>query len=442
MTELTAREQLMLEMVNRARLDPLAEASRLGIALNAGLAAGQLDGVAKQPLAPNELLRQAAFDHSTWMLANDIFSHTGAGASDAGDRMTAAGYNFTGSWTWGENIAWSGSTAAINGDAYTIELADNLFRSAPHRVNILDGDFRELGTGIAQGRFLSGGTNYNALMGTQNFATSGPNVFVTGVAINDADGDNFYDIGEARAGVIVTVTIGGVTAGSDSTATAGGYSVGVAGGTAGITFSGGPLAAAVSVTVATGGSNVKVDLIGDHEIASSQSIVLGDGAYDLVLLGNAAISGTGNVFANVLVGNRGSNGLAGLDGNDVLVGGGGRDYLAGGTGHDVFDFNTVSESGRKAGLRDRIVDFAHGQDDMNVAGIDANLMKAGNQAFVWRGGAAFNGHAGQLRFVLSNQAGTANDHTFVYGDINGDKKPDFQIELDGLQRLTAGDFVL
>jgi hypothetical protein len=47
---LTAAEQLQLELINRARLDPVAEAARLGIDLNEGLAAGTISAAAKQPL--------------------------------------------------------------------------------------------------------------------------------------------------------------------------------------------------------------------------------------------------------------------------------------------------------------------------------------------------------------------------------------------------------
>jgi hypothetical protein len=45
--------------------------------------------------------------------------------------------------------------------------------------------------------------------------------------------------------------------------------------------------------------------------------------------------------------------------------------------------------------------------------------------------------AGQLRIDTSH-AGT----TSVYGDTNGDKIADFQIELVGTQPLTSSDFVL
>jgi len=99
MAELTAHEQLLIELVNRARLDPAGEAARYGIDLNDGLAAGTITAAPKQPLAPNPNLATAAQGHSQWMLDNDVFSHTGAGGSDPEDRMRGAGYAFTG-WFW------------------------------------------------------------------------------------------------------------------------------------------------------------------------------------------------------------------------------------------------------------------------------------------------------------------------------------------------------
>ena len=64
---LSAAEQLLIEMINRMRLDPEGEAERFGIDLNEGLAAGTLDGSARQVLAPNELLHDAADAHGAWM---------------------------------------------------------------------------------------------------------------------------------------------------------------------------------------------------------------------------------------------------------------------------------------------------------------------------------------------------------------------------------------
>jgi len=89
------------------RADPSAEAARLGISLNEGLAAGTISTAAKQPLAINPNLTDSAGKHSQWMIDNDLFSHY-EGATGPQQRMSAAGYSFSGSWTSGENIAWRG----------------------------------------------------------------------------------------------------------------------------------------------------------------------------------------------------------------------------------------------------------------------------------------------------------------------------------------------
>jgi serralysin len=102
MAQPTAYDQYMLELINQARANPAAMASKLGIDLNQGLSAGTISAAAKQPLAFNLDLIDAAHKHSAWMLATDTFSHTGAGGSNPGARMKAEGY--TGS-SWGENIA-------------------------------------------------------------------------------------------------------------------------------------------------------------------------------------------------------------------------------------------------------------------------------------------------------------------------------------------------
>src|SRR4051812_36432660 len=56
----TANEQLMVELINRARANPAVEAARLGIDLNEGLSAGTISTAAKQPLAINPNLTDGA----------------------------------------------------------------------------------------------------------------------------------------------------------------------------------------------------------------------------------------------------------------------------------------------------------------------------------------------------------------------------------------------
>jgi hypothetical protein len=58
----SALEQYMVELINRARANPAAEAARYGIDLNEGLAAGTISAKAKQPLAisPNLIVSSRA----------------------------------------------------------------------------------------------------------------------------------------------------------------------------------------------------------------------------------------------------------------------------------------------------------------------------------------------------------------------------------------------
>ena len=88
-------EQYLVELINRARANPAAEAARFGIDLNEGLPAGTISTAPKPPLAVNPFLTDAARGHSQWMLDHDVFSHTGAGGSTPTQRMQAAGYVLT-----------------------------------------------------------------------------------------------------------------------------------------------------------------------------------------------------------------------------------------------------------------------------------------------------------------------------------------------------------
>src|SRR5271163_4145505 len=73
----TADEQYQLELINRARANPAAEAARFGIDLNEGLAAGTISSSPLPPLAFNPDLVQAAQDYTTALLgAYNYFDHS------------------------------------------------------------------------------------------------------------------------------------------------------------------------------------------------------------------------------------------------------------------------------------------------------------------------------------------------------------------------------
>lgn len=137
---------------------------------------------------------------------------------------------------------------------------------------------------------------------------------------------------------------------------------------------------------------------------------------------------------DLIFGFDGNDDLIGMTGLDTLNGGLGADTLSGGGAADTFDFNSVAES--TTASRDVIADFGVGGADLvDLSGIDANTVNAGNQAFNFIGSAGFSA-AGQLRFATNGTNG------FVLGDVNGDGVEDLNILLLGVTSMTAGDFIL
>jgi Ca2+-binding RTX toxin-like protein len=325
MANVTAQEQLMLELLNRARLDPEGEANRFGIDVTDGLPGGAVTLGPKQPLAMNPMLVAAARGHSQWMLDVDVFSHTGAGGSAANQRMAGAGYVFTGSNGWGENLAWGGvSPGPVDLTQSIFDHHQGLFLSPGHRRNILDDDYREIGVGQREGLFFDEAVNWTASMLTQKFAYSGTARFVTGVAYNDSVDDDFYGVGEGVGSVSVSAG-----AARTSTAAAGGYELALAAGQHAVQIG------AVTVALTLGGENIKLDVVNGSEVWTNASIRLQSAATMVTLLGVADSDVVGWSGTDILRGNLGANFLDGVDGNDSVFGNAGNDTLVGGIGADT-----------------------------------------------------------------------------------------------------------
>ena len=343
---LTAAEQFLLELTNRARLDPAGEAARNGIDLNAGLTAGTISTQSKQVLASNADLDAAASAHSLWMLKQDVFSHTGDGGSSPGDRATAAGYDWT---AMGENIGFTGTTGTLNLQAAVEQIHNALFVSSGHRVNMLNATYTEAGMAAEVGIFTQGGLSYNAAMVTEMFGTTGSTVFLTGVAYTDSDLDKFYSMGEARAGV--TFSAQGQ---STLTATAGGYGIGLTATPAlAVTGQAGSLAFSATVNLSLG--NVKLDVVDGSWFYTSGSITLGTGIQNVRLLGVMGLSANGSDAANQITGNAGANTLHGYGGHDSLMSGGGNDRLYGDVGNDTISGDVGNDLLRGGAGLDRLL---------------------------------------------------------------------------------------
>ncbi|MHA6731517.1 M10 family metallopeptidase C-terminal domain-containing protein [Devosia sp. A369] len=147
---------------------------------------------------------------------------------------------------------------------------------------------------------------------------------------------------------------------------------------------------------------------------------------------------TGTNGNDTIDGRGGNDTLSGGNGDDIVIGGTGRDTLTGGAGNDVFQFKAVNEMGTRAGYRDVITDFKQGADKIDLSAIDANSRVAGNQAFSFVAGddTIFNKKPGEIAWH------TEKGITVIQGDINGDGRHDFEIQLTGHIQLTEGDFIL
>jgi uncharacterized protein YkwD len=110
--------------------------------INAQRTAQSLSPVTEQPL-----LSKASAAYSALMVAQHYFGHVSPDGSELTDRLTDVGYlGQPGSWMVGENIAWGESYLATPG-----EIVNAWMNSPPHRANILNGDYEEIGLGIALG---------------------------------------------------------------------------------------------------------------------------------------------------------------------------------------------------------------------------------------------------------------------------------------------------
>lgn len=387
----TAAEQYGIELMNRARLNPLGEAARYHVGLNDGLAPGTVTSGVKQVLAPQALLDRAAEGHSAWVIATDIFSHY-EGTVDPGARMMAEGYVFTGfgGWAWAENMALASLGGALTADSVIDFHQQTLMQSPLHRAAMLGDAYREIGYAQVVGNY----TGVTASMVTEDFASRNTISYVTGVAYNDSDHNQFYSIGEGQSGVGFAIH-GALDAAT--TAVEGGYAVLA------------PQAAAVTVDVGTVGSvildltsgNVKLDLVNGTSLWSSGNTTLVSGVNEVGLLGVGALNLTGNAAGNLLHGNAGTNVIRADAGADIVDGAAGNDRIWGGTGNDKL---------YGGGGTDQISGDAGNDKLFGGDGADRLDGGAGNDAMI--GGAG----ADVFQFVNGSDVDRALDFNAAQGD--------------------------
>ncbi|MEO1198004.1 MAG: hypothetical protein AAFX39_02040, partial [Pseudomonadota bacterium] len=211
----------------------------------------------------------------------------------------------------------------------------------------------------------------------------------------------------------------------------------------------------IDIKAPGGTRKVEVDLGGgkdrltsDDDVSQRQDVAGGNGADRITTgKGNDTIRGgdggdrldgqsgrdtlRGNDGGDTLRGGNGADELTGGSGNDTLRGEKGKDTLTGGSGKDTFDFNARSDSGTTGSSRDDITDFSRGEDDV----IDLRDLVSGRLDF--RGDRNFQrNNDKQLRLE-----DTGRDIR-VEIDFNGDRRSDFEIDVEDISRLRDSDFLL
>jgi serralysin len=191
---------------------------------------------------------------------------------------------------------------------------------------------------------------------------------------------------------------------------------------------------------------IEANVSGNDLVVSTVSFSLaGQYVERLTLDGAADINGTGNSFANEIVGNAGDNTLDGSSGNDtidgsggidILNGGTGNDTLTGGTGGDFFVFNSALNASTNV---DTITDFNVAGDTIWIdnavfLGLADGALAAG--AFT----ANADGNAGDSSDRIIYETDTGNLYFDADGTGAGAKV--LFAKLDAGLALTNSDFVV
>ena len=214
----TAEEQLYLELINRARMDPPAEGVRIAATtdldvlsayhyFNVDLAMLQREFsaiAAQPPLAPNACLFVSARRHSAWMLATATQSHNETNPVNTPfSRMLAAGYTYKSA---AENIYATAKSTWFGHVGFEVDWGvgtGGMQYPRGHRTNIHSANYREIGVGVSNGTNGAVGPQ----LVTQDFGATATNpTFGTGVAYYDLNANDCYDPGEGIAGLTVNVS--------------------------------------------------------------------------------------------------------------------------------------------------------------------------------------------------------------------------------------------
>ncbi len=218
--EPTPEETLILELINRFRSDPKAEAARL-VAPGSSVPAYARNSVdwkmftdemnalkAAPPLVFNLELLDAARRHSHYMILNELThvedpAKPGFYGVNFGDRCTKSGYKI--GFASGENAFRDPPNIRGSHAGFVVDHGEGPGGMQPargHRANLINAEFREVGcSAVPHGKSFTVTHDF----GTRKTRLAG------GVIYIDKNNDNFYDVGEGLGGVTITSSDGAST---------------------------------------------------------------------------------------------------------------------------------------------------------------------------------------------------------------------------------------
>jgi Ca2+-binding RTX toxin-like protein len=320
--------------------------------------------VGAPPLLLELNLNEAAEGHTEWMLSVDTFSHTGIGGSSPGTRMSNAGFDFSGSWGWAENIAGRTISSPSGYADEVMGLHTQLMNSTGHRNNILNPSLEYIGIGIEIGEYK--GSTW--AMVTQKFARTDGSVDLDSGTGSTAPPSNQPTSGDdVLAGTNGNDVIAGL-AGNDAISGGGGNDR-LNGGLGADRLDGG--AGNDEADYGSAASSVRADLA---DSGTNTGEAQGDSYVGVENL-------RGSNFGDVLAGDSGANYLWGGQGDDQLFGRGGNDVVDGGTGNDTISGGSGNDTIIGGKGYDRVTGdagtdvfrFAIGDDTMTITDFEPGV---------------------------------------------------------------------
>ncbi|MBN9400005.1 MAG: hypothetical protein J0I17_07510 ['Candidatus Kapabacteria' thiocyanatum] len=270
----SAEEVYMLELINRARMDPAAEGVRLMDTDDSTVqAVYRRLGIDKEatrkafatypkrpPLAFTALLSVLARSQTSDMVNNGYIGHVNSRGENLEERYRHVLYKPSGSY--GENVATYAGGAWYGHCRLNVDWSPTDQQPLSRRLNIMNfsgGSHNEIGIGI---RHLKPEDQISDTVGpvvlTQNFGSS-ETTYLTGVAYQDLNHNGFYDMGEDMRGARITPDRGDYFV---ITTSSGGYTLPYAGTGSMVITASTQYSGTITTTVELPGTeNVKVDFV-------------------------------------------------------------------------------------------------------------------------------------------------------------------------------------